>query len=601
MRSFFEVIRRLTMLARGRRFDEDLREEMELHMELRRQQHIGQGMPPGEAKAAAQRRFGNVMLMREQSRDGWGWAWIEQSAQDVRYGVRSMMRNPGFTLVAVMILAMGAGASTAVFSVVNSVLLHPLSYAEPRRLVTLLHGGAAPVSAANYVDWRDQTDAFAAVGAAEYWSPNLTGIDAPENIRALRLTQNLLPMLGVEPMIGRVFAVGEDQAGAERVAVLSHALWRRRFAENRGVVGRTILLDGVPFTVVGVMPPDFQFAPFWATRTELWAPLALGGRVWDRGGNSLRVFARLKPGVSLQQARENLRAVTARLESEFPGSNRDVAVTPLLENVTGSVQTPLLVVMGAVALVLLIACANVAHMLLARAAARQKEIAVRSAMGAGGWRLIRQFLVEGFLLAGCGAVAGLLFAAWAVRVLAAIGPASIPRLNTVAIDSSVLLFSVAITLLTGIAFSLAPVLHTRRMQLAAALKQGARAAGGSLRLSQARSLLSASEIALAFMLLIGAGLLLRSFASLRAIDPGFDPSQVLSMVVSLAGSQHAEPGKREMFYRRVVREVANVPGIAPPAGSTICLWRATSGRCRSSSRDARNPGRASLQRPSTGS
>jgi putative ABC transport system permease protein len=485
--------------------------------------------------------------------------------QDLRYGARAMRRTPGFTAVAVIALALGIGANTAVFSVVNAVLLRPLGYREPDRLVTILHDGTDPVSVANYIDWRDQSRSFEAMGAADYWGPNLTGTDSPEHLLGLKVTQNLLPMLGVDPMLGRLFAEGEDQVGSEYEVILGYALWQRRFNGDRHVLGKPITLDGKAYTVIGVMPPTFHFAPFWATHAELWVPNAFGSRIHNRGGNSLRIFARLKPGVTLPQARAEVAGLTARLERQYPGTNRDVAVTPLKENVVGKVQTPLLVLLGAVGFVLLIACANVAHMLLARASARHKEIAVRSALGAGRARMVRQFLTETLLLAGAGGALGLLIAVWGTHALTALSPAGLPRVESVGIDARAALFLLAVTFATGLAFGLAPALRASSVNLATALKEGSRGTSDGSR-SRLRSALVASEFALALMLLIGAGLMIRSFFALRSADPGFNPHHVLSMVVSVAGSKEADPGRREIFYRQVLDRVRGLPGVEAAGG-----------------------------------
>ena len=561
-----ELDRRLRMFFRREQFDSDLQEEMRFHLDLRQQEHLDRGLSAEDARAAARRRFGNATSLHEAGRDAWGWNRVEHFLQDLRYGARTMRRSPGFTLVAVIALALGIGANTAIFSVVNAVLLRPLAYRDPQQLVTLLHNGTAPVSAANYIDWRDQSRSFEAMAAAEYWSPNLTGTDQPEHLPGLQVTQNLIPMLGVDPLLGRVFLPGEDQKGSEYEVVLSYRLWQRRFDGDRNVLGRLINLNGKAYTVVGVMPPEFHFAPFWATHTELWVPLAFGDHVHNRGGNSLRIFARMKPGVTLTQARAEIAAITGRLERQYPGTNRFVKVTPLKENVVGKIETPLLVLLGAVGFVLLIACANVAHMLLARASARQKEIAVRSALGAGRARMVRQFLTENLLLAGAGGAAGLLIALGGTRALAALSPANLPRVEAVTIDSRVALFLFAVTILTGAVFGLAPALRASAVNLAGAMKEGGRGSSDGLRRNRLRSILVASEFALALMLLIGAGLMIRSFFALRSVDPGFNPHHVLSMVVSVAGSKESEPGRREIFYRQLLDRVRALPGVESAGG-----------------------------------
>jgi predicted permease len=561
-----ELGRRLAILVRGERFDRDLQDEIRLHLELRQQEHMERGLAAEDAHAAAERKFGNAMLLREVSGDVWGWRWLENIGQDLRYGARALWRTPGFTAVAVIALALGICANTAIFSVVNAVLLRPLAYKDPDRLVTILHYGDEPVAPANYIDYRDQGHSFEAMGAAEYWSPNLSGSDPAEHLIGLRMTQNLLPMLGIEPLLGRVFAVGEDQKGAEHEVVLSYRLWQRRFNRDPNLVGRSILLNGEGFRVIGVMPPAFKFAPFWATHAELWAPLALGDRIHDRDANSLRVFARLKAGATLAQARAEVATITARLEKQYPGTNRDVVVTSLKENVVGQVETPLLVLLGAVGFVLLIACANVAHMLLARTSDRQKEIAVRTALGAGRSRVIRQFLTENLLLAAIGASAGLLLAMWGTKALILLSPAKLPRLDRVAIDARVMTFLVGVTVLTGLVFGLAPAVHAAIGNLSGALKEGGRGGTDGIRRNRLRSFLVASEFALAFVLLIGAGLMIRSFFALESLDPGFNPHRVLSMVVSVAGSNEAEPARRGLFYRQLLEHVRALPGVESAGG-----------------------------------
>jgi predicted permease len=556
-----ELIRRLSILFRRERFDKDLQDEMRLHLKLRQEEHIARGLTPRDAQAAAKSKFGNTMLLGEVSGDVWGWRWLEYFVQDLLYGIRGLLHTPGFTLVAVITLALGIGANAAIFSVVNAVLLRPLAYKDADRLVTLLHDGTDPVAVANYIDWRDQNACFQAMAAAEYWRTNLTGIDAPENVIGLRVTQNLLPTLGVEPMLGRWFSLGEDREGADHEAILSYGLWVRRFSHDPNVLGKPITLNGEAYTVVGVMPPSFKFAPFWAPRAELWAPLAFGNRIHERGGNSLRVFARLKPGVTLPQARAEMTAITGRLERQFPGTNRGVAVTPLKDNVVGKIETPLFMTLGAVGFVLLMACANVAHMLLARTSGREKEIAVRTALGAGRIRLMVQFLTENLLLASMGAAAGLLLAFGGTKAVAALSPAFIPRVETAAIDTPVIIFLLSVTLLTALLFGLAPAMHAAAGNLSDALKEGGRAGSDGIRRQRLRAILVASEFALAFVLLIGAGLMIRSFYALQSVNPGFNPKNVLSMVVSVAGTNEAEPNRRAVFYRDLLEKLKPIAGV----------------------------------------
>ena len=563
MRRFFA---KLASLFRGRHAENELAREIDSHLALLQEGFAAKGLSAEEAKLAARRAYGGVEQAKELQRQARSFLWIEHLGKDIRYGARNLLRTPGFTSVAVTALALGIGANTAIFSVVNAVLLRPLAYKDSGRLVTVLHNGTGPVATANYIDWRDRSSSFEAMGAADYWSPNLTNRDPSdsgpaEHLYGLKVTQNMLPLLGIEPLLGRLFIKGEDQEGADHEVILSYPLWQRRFHGDRNVLGKLIKLDGEGYSVVGVMPPTFKFAPFWATHTELWAPDAFGAAIYQRGGNHLRVFARLKPGVGLARARADVATVTSRLEKQFPATNRNVVVRPLKENVVGSIETPLLMMLGAVVFVLLIACANVAHMLLARTADRQKEIALRAALGAGKARLVAQFLTENLLLAGCGAAAGLVLALAGTKALVALSPAYLPRVEMAGIDAPVVIFLICITVLTALAFGLTPAMRAAAQNLTGALKEGGRGDSDGMRRGQWRSLLVSSEFALAFMLLIGAGLMVRSFYALQAVDTGFNPHNVLTMVVSVAGTQEAEAGRREFFYRDLLRTIRAQPGV----------------------------------------
>jgi putative ABC transport system permease protein len=563
MRRFFAQI---ANLFRGRAAEREMSREIEAHLALLEENFLARGLPPKEAKLAALRACGGVEQAKELHREARSLVWLDHIAKDVRWGARNLVRAPGFTAVAVLTLALGIGANTAIFSVVNAVLLRPLAYKDADQLVTILHYGTSPVATANYIDWRDQSHAFTAVGGADYWSPNITSSEAsdenpPEHLHALKVTQNMLPLLGIEPLLGRLFVAGEDQVGADHEVILSYRLWQRRFQRDTSILGKAITLDGEGYTVVGIMPAGFQFAPFWATHAELWVPDAFGQSIHERVGNHLRVFARLRPGVTLAQARADIATVTARLENQYPATNRNVHVTPLKENVVGKVETPLLILLGAVGFVLLIACANVAHMLLARTAERQKEIAVRVALGAGKARIVAQFLTENLLLAGSGAGAGLLLASAGIKILIALSPAFVPRVEMVRIDFHVVIFLTCVTVLTALVFGLAPALHATSGNLSEVLKEGGRADTAGVRRTQLRSFLVASEFALAFMLLIGAGLMVRSFYALQSIDPGFNPHNVLSMIVSVAGTQEEHAGRRVAFYSDLLRKLRALPGV----------------------------------------
>jgi putative ABC transport system permease protein len=488
--------------------------------------------------------------------------------QDLRYGARMLLKNPGFTLIAVLTLGLGIGANTAIFSVVNGVLLRPLPYREPEQIVTLLNDGRFPVSPANFLDFRANSQSFAQMAAAEAWGGALTGNDRPEQLGGLRMGEGLFGLLGAPALLGRTLQAEDYQPGKDRVLVLSHRLWQRAFGGDPNVIGRNITLSGESYAVVGVMPPQFQFPLFWATRAEMWAPLDLRSRVTDRRGGSLRVFARLKPGVTLRQAQAEIDAMNKQLALAYPEADTglNIRVEPLNEKVVGNIRRALLVLSGAVGFVLLIACANVACLLLARLPARQKEAALRVALGASRGRIIRQSLTESLLLSLCGTAAGLLLAVWGVDWLTTLlaGNSSnfnvrLPRLSEIKIDVTALGFTLAVSMATSLLFGLAPALAASKPDLNQTLKESGRGtAGGRRRL---RETLVVVELALALVMLIGAGLLMNSFLKLRAVDPGFNPRNALTMTVSLAGaSQYVGPA-RETFYRQLTDRLTTLPGV----------------------------------------
>jgi predicted permease len=481
--------------------------------------------------------------------------------RDVQWGARGLWRTRALSGAMILVLALGIAACAAVFSVVDAVLLRPLPYEAPDRMVTVLHRGRNPVAPANYLDWRRDAKSFARMGAAELWSPSLTGGDKPERVPAVRVSADLLLLLGVAPTLGRLFVSDDEQPGRDRVAVLEYGFWQRRFAGNPAVVGRSITLDGEGYTVLGVMPRGFAFPPFWATGAEVWAPLALEERATDRQGSSLRVFARLRPDATLEQARAEIAGVTSRLEAEFPGTNREVMVRPLLDVVVGDVRPALLVLMGAVGFVLLIACANVAHMLLARAAARRKEMSMRAALGGSRWRLVRQLLIESLILAGAAGIAAVFLARACVQVMVALSPPGLPRMESVALDGAVLAFTGVVALACGVLFGLVPAVHSTRRDLIESLREGERGSTEGGGRGNIRGLLVGSELALALVLLVGAGLMIRTFLALQSVDPGFDPRNVASLQISVAGTSAGEPPRRAAFFQQLLREVGSMPGV----------------------------------------
>lgn len=482
---------------------------------------------------------------------------------DIRYAIRSLRKRPGFTAIAVITLSLGIGANTAMFSLINAVILRPLPYRDPERLVTILHDGAKPVAPANYFDLAAQSQSFEAIAAAQWWEPNLTGRDQPEHLRALQLTGQMFQVLGVNCELGRTFNADEDQPGRNHVVVLSHRLWQRRFGSDPNVVGQQVSFDGESYTVIGVMPPEFRFAPFWATNAELWSPLNLAARANDRAGQSLRVFARLKPGVTRSAAQAEVATIFNRLAEVYPEANKGLAlnVDSLHEQAVGKTRPALMILFGAVVFVLLIACANVANLMMTRATSRQKEIAVRTALGASSYRIARQLLTETVLIALIGGVVGLLLSLAGLKTLLYLGPETLPRLETISLDLTTLGFTFGLSLLTGVLFGLAPVLQARRWNWHASLKDSTRGSSTGRNRVNARRLLVVSEVALALMLVIGGGLMIRSFAHLRAVDPGFSAENVLTMTISTAGSAHSTPPQRIAFFTELLQRVDALPGV----------------------------------------
>jgi putative ABC transport system permease protein len=475
----------------------------------------------------------------------------------LRPAFRVLFRSPGFSAIALLAFALGIGANSAIFSVVNAVLLRPLAYHEPERLVVLEHAGPSPVAPGTFLDWRAQASSFERMGAAQAWGGSLRTAERPESVAGLRVTADLFSLLGVPPLLGRTFAAGEDRDGAAPVVVLSYALWQRSFGGARDVVGRRVEIDGAPWTVAGVMPASFQFAPFWVTKAEMWAPLPLETRRLDRTGRSLRVFARLKAGVGIGRAQAELSSIMERLARQYPESNAKeiVSLTPLQDRVVRGVRPMLFVLLGTVGFVLLIACANVANLMLARAAGRQRDTAVRIALGASRWQLARQAIAESAVLAMLGGVLGLALASTAVPAINAALPAgTLPRQAEVAVDWQMFAYSGVLALLTGVLAGLFPAWHSWRGAVSETLKRKGQTQG-------TRNVLVIAEVALAFVLLTGAGLMVRSFAALLSQDGGFDPANLLTLEVSVSGTRQADPARRLIFYREVLERIAALPGV----------------------------------------
>ena len=487
--------------------------------------------------------------------------------QDLRYGVRMLRGKPGFTLVAVITLALGIGANTALFSVVNAVLLRSLPYKEPARLMTVWEaflnapGVQNPVAPSNFIDWRDQNTSFEDMVAYSTGDASLTEAGGPEKAIALYTSDNFLNLLGVDPLLGRAFEQGEiTQPGEMKVIVISHALWQRQFGGDTGVLGKEVKIDGNPVTIIGVMPPSFQFP---SSSIDLWVPTMMSPPVaGTRQAHYLSVLGRLKSGVTEQQAQADLEAIAARLREQYPDSNRYIGATviSLHEHMVGDIRWPLLILLAATGFVLLISCANVANLLLARAGARYKEVAVRLALGAGRWRIIRQLLTESVLLSLLGGTAGLTLALWGVPFLISLTPANIAQAKAASVDSKVLIFTLAVSLLTAIIFGLVPALQATKLNLNEALKEGSREGGGGGR-SWVRNTLVIAEISIALVLLSGGGLLIRSFARLSNVNPGFRTDHLLTFEVSPPYSKYADTGQRAAFYDELLQRVEGLPGV----------------------------------------
>lgn len=493
---------------------------------------------------------------------------MEALIRDVRYGVRLLRKQPMITAMAVVILALGIGANTAIFSVVNAVLIRPLPYDKPRDLVWIWNNNRSsgverePLSFPNFVDFRNQNQSFDDVAAFTPWLPILAHDEEPERIRASQVSAGFFPVLRAEAALGRTFSPEEDRPGKNRVAVISDGLWKRRYGSDRGIVGKPITLDGNVYTLVGVLREGFQHpAPDEGTPTDLWIPLGLEASGMQRRADFLSVIARLKASSTLDQARADMDALAARLDKEYPDANAGwrVTIIPLHERLVGDLRPAMTFLLGAVAFLLLIACANVANLLLVKSTARQKEMAIRRALGAGRQRLMRQCLSEAVVLSVASGSLAVLLASWAVSLLIGLSPKDIPRIQEATIDLRVLGVTLAVSLLTGIIFGLIPALQSSNPDLNESLKEGGRSMiGGSHRV---RSLLMVVEVATALVLLIGAGLMVKSFMRLQRVKPGFEPQRVLALDLSLPRTKYGERHQVKSFYQGLIERVESLPGV----------------------------------------
>ncbi|MFL6232025.1 MAG: ADOP family duplicated permease [Thermoanaerobaculia bacterium] len=558
----------------------DVEEELAFHLDRVTEELIADGWPREEARVEARRRFGDLEKTREVCRaldasKERQMKWMERLAelgQDLRFAGRQLWKSPGFTLVAVLTLALGIGATTAIFSVVYGVLLRPLPFEEPGRLVRPYfvdpagetHGAFSPP---NFLDFKAASRTLAGLTSVENGTLNLSGGGSqPERLQAALVGANFFKVLGIPPIKGRTFAPGEDRPGAPRVAVVSEKLWRQRFGSDPGLVGRSLTLDGQPYAVIGILRKGAQLP----SAADVWVPKVFSAQeLKQRGAVYFAAIGRLAPGATLRQARAEADVLGHRLATQYPKANasyfQTMTVDSLEERMLGDTRKPLMILLGAVGFVLLIACVNVANLLLVRAAAREGEIVIRAALGAGRGRIVRQLLTESLVLALAGGAAGVALASWITRTLVALGPRGIPRLEQARVDGTALLFALGISLLAGVLFGLAPALQTSRTDLSGVIREGTRGSKG--RGTRARGLLVVVEMALAVVLLAGAGLLIRSFSRLQNVDPGFRAGHVLTFKVTLPQGKYPDDPRVRAFTSALLERAAALPGVTA-AGAT---------------------------------
>jgi len=579
MIAFFEsVAARLRHFARNllrrTRVERELSDELDGFVDLLVEEKVAQGQSRDAARRAARLEIGRVDQVKEHVRDVRVGRWLDALRQDVRFGVRALRRRPGFAAVAVLTLGVGMGATTAIFSLIDSVLLKPLPFHEPDRLTTVwevrprFNMPRLEAATLNFVDWQDQVQSFESLAAYVNAFVNLTGSGAPERLASSQVTPNLFPTLGVDPFIGRGFTAPEGSPGHTAVAILSHGLWQRRFGADRAIVGQTIRLDGEPHLVVGVMPRGFQFP---REGIQVWTPVDIraGWGVRSRASFFLNVVGRLKPGVSVAQANTELGVVSNRLAQAYKeNADGSALAIPLQQDMVRNARTSFLLLLGAAVLVLLIACANVAGLLVTRGAERDREFAVRTALGGSRIQLLRQLLVEGLLLSAAGAVVGVLLATRTFHLLETLVPDSLRGAVGPTLDLRLLTVAFMAVVFTGLVFGLVPLRHALKMDLRTPLN--ARTTGHPSARRRAQAALVAAEVALAVVVLFSTGLMIRTILNLQAVDPGFRPENVLTANVALTPADYPTPAKQNAFYREVVERVGRLPGVVS-AGFTTFL------------------------------
>jgi predicted permease len=579
---------RLRALLRREAVIDDIQEEMRSHVELATEANLERGMPQDEARREALHSFGNLSRMSERAYDVRGGGIMEPLWQDLRFGVRTLFKNPGFAAVAVLTVALGTGATSTIFSFVYAVVLRPLPFREPERLLSIVehrNGRDMGLTAPDYLDWRANTTSLEQLAATTGATVNLTGRGEPERVVAARASANYFEALGVAPAVGRGFVWADEPYGAPRVVVLGDGLWRRRFGADQRIVGQTIAVNGEPCTVIGIMPPELSLR---STGAQLWLPLNLTPReVGAPGAHFLNAIGRMRAGVTPGQTQADLAGIAKGLETIRPQSNAGVTarVRSLHESIVAQVRDGAFILLGAVSFVLLIACANVANLLLARATRRRHEIGLRAILGASRSRIVRQLLTESATIGLVGGGAGLALAYWSAAILKGALPEDIPRLQQTGVDAVVFGFMFAISLLASLLFGVAPALQASRADLQRTLREESRSSDGlgGRRLSRT---IVAAEIALAVVLLVAAGLLLRSFVRLQRVDLGFDPSGLLTVRMALPEARYGTPAQIAAFFHDVVERAGRQPGVtaaaiashAPLAGSGFSISISVEGR-----------------------
>jgi putative ABC transport system permease protein len=575
MRTFRAWLSRLASTSDRNKRDLELADEIESHVRMHTEENLGRGLTAEEARREALIRLGGVEQTKEIYRERRSLPMIETLLQDLRFGARMLRKNLGFTVVAVLTLALSIGANTAIFSVIDAVLLRPLPYKNSDQLVSIAANNiqrgisGLPVSFTKMTRVREQTRALESVGAYYPVNASLTTRGVPEQVSAARATAGFFDVLGVVPAEGRGFLPEEDREGGADVAILSDGFWHSHFGASPGLIGQTILLDGKSVTVVGVLAANFHF-PFAQPEPDVWLPrvfepIALTPAMIRSGASYLAVFARLRPGESLAQCQAELGAISEAYAKDFPGyvdaSNYSLELVSLKESLVGPLRVTLLLLLSAVGFVLLIGCTNIASMLLARSTTRQKEIAIRQALGASPPRLIRQLLTESVLLSALGGIVGVALAAGGLRLLRLLPPGTLPRIEEVSLDAGVLIFSLVLCIITGIAFGLVPSLLASHRDVNEILKESGRGSNEGRKSRSSRAALVMVEVAVAVVLVSSAGLLLKSFGNLMHVDPGFSPSNVTTFLMTLPKSRYPQPTQQAEFYRRLVESVQSLPGV----------------------------------------